>query len=56
MKASGYQLPVSAVNAFYRIAGAAAAIWRLFYLHFAAITAAICQSPDAHPDPTRVAG
>ncbi len=34
IKASGYQLPVSPLMIFYRIAGAAAfAIWRLFYLH-----------------------
>lgn len=34
MKASGYQLPVSPLMIFYRLAGAAAfAIWRLFYLY-----------------------
>ncbi|QUI97366.1 hypothetical protein KCP76_22510 [Salmonella enterica subsp. enterica serovar Weltevreden] len=55
--ASGYQLPqYSPLMRFYRVAGAAAfAIWQILFYALPAITAAICQSPDAHPI-QRVAG
>jgi benzoate membrane transport protein len=49
MKASGYPLAVSPLII---VTGAGAAVFPfgVFSICIAAITAAICQSPDAHPD------
>lgn len=53
MKASGYQLPVSPLMIFTGLLALLLSPFGVYSICIAAITAAICQSPDAHPDPTR---
>lgn len=53
MKASGYQLPVSPLMIFIGLLALLLSPFGVYSICIAAITAAICQSPDAHPDPTR---
>ncbi len=53
MKASGYQLPVSPLTIFTGLLALLLSPFGVYSICIAAITAAICQSPDAHPDPTR---
>lgn len=52
MKASGYQLPVSPLMIFTGLLALLLSPFGVYSICIAAITA-ICQSPDAHPDPTR---
>lgn len=51
MKASGYQLPVSPLIVFTGVMALLLSPFGVYSICIAAITAAICQSPDAHPDP-----
>jgi benzoate membrane transport protein len=53
MKANGYEPPVRAVFVSTGIASILAAPFGGHTLNFAAITAALCAGPDAHPDPSR---
>ncbi|VDZ73615.1 putative benzoate transporter [Atlantibacter hermannii] len=50
LKASGYPVPVSPLMTFTGLTGLIMAPFGVFSICIAAITAAICQSPDAHPD------
>ncbi|ELT5585076.1 benzoate/H(+) symporter BenE family transporter, partial [Salmonella enterica subsp. enterica serovar Muenchen] len=49
----GYQLPVSPLMIFTGLLALLLSPFGVYSICIAAITAAICQSPDAHPDPTR---
>lgn len=53
MKASGYALPVSPLIVFTGLLALLFSPFGVFSICIAAITAAICQSPEAHPDPQR---
>jgi benzoate membrane transport protein len=53
MKANGYQPPVRATFVSTGIASMMVAPFGGHTLNFAAITAALCAGPDAHPDPSR---
>ena len=53
MKASGYSLPVSPLIIFTGLLALLFSPFGVYSICIAAITAAICQSPDAHPDPQR---
>lgn len=53
MKASGYSLPVSPLIVFTGLLALLFSPFGVFSICIAAITAAICQSPEAHPDPQR---
>lgn len=53
MQASGYRAPVSAMLVVTGIATVTLAPFGVFALNFAAITAALCMGPEAHPDPAR---
>lgn len=50
LKASGYQVPVSPLMTVTGLIALVMAPFGVFSVCIAAITAAICQSPDAHPD------
>jgi benzoate membrane transport protein len=53
MQASGYKAPVSAMLVATGIATVSLAPFGAFAINFAAITAALCMGPEAHPDPAR---
>lgn len=53
MKANGYEPPVQTTFVSTGIASILAAPFGGHTLNFAAITAAMCAGPDAHPDPSR---
>jgi benzoate membrane transport protein len=53
MRASGYRAPVSAMLVVTGIATVTLAPFGVFAINFAAITAALCMGPEAHPDPAR---
>lgn len=53
IRASGYQVPVSPLIGWTGALNAVLAPWGAFSLNLAAITAAICMGPEAHPDPRR---
>lgn len=53
LRASGYQPPISAVTTTTGLATVVLAPFGAFALNLAAITAAICTGPHAHPDPDR---
>lgn len=53
MRASGFEAPVSPVIGWIGVVNAVLAPFGAFALNLAAITAAICMSPDAHEDPAR---
>jgi benzoate transporter len=53
MKASGYPLPVSPLIIFTGALALLLSPFGVYSICIAAITAAICQSPDAHPDASR---
>jgi len=53
LRANGYRVPVSPLVGFTGLAGVLLAPFGGFSFNLAAITAAICMSPDAHPDPTQ---
>lgn len=53
MKANGYEPPVATVFVSTGLASILAAPFGGHTLNFAAITAAMCAGPDAHPDPSR---
>ncbi|MET1023265.1 MAG: benzoate/H(+) symporter BenE family transporter [Pseudoxanthomonas sp.] len=53
IRASGYQVPVSPVIGWTGAMNVVLAPLGAFSLNLAAITAAICMGPDAHPDPQR---
>ncbi|MBN9060718.1 MAG: benzoate/H(+) symporter BenE family transporter, partial [Rhizobiales bacterium] len=53
MKANGYEPPVHTVFVSTGIASILAAPFGGHTINFAAITAAMCAGPDAHPDPAR---
>lgn len=53
MKASGYSLPVSPLIIFTGLLALLFSPFGVYSICIAAITAAICQSPDAHPDARR---
>ncbi len=53
MKASGYPLPVSPLIVFTGALALLLSPFGVYSICIAAITAAICQSPDAHPDASR---
>jgi benzoate membrane transport protein len=53
MQASGYPAPVSAMLVATGIATVTLAPFGVFAISFAAITAALCMGPEAHPDPAR---
>lgn len=53
LKASGYQVPVSPLIVVTAAIALLLAPFGVFSVCIAAITAAICQSAEAHPDPTR---
>ncbi|HHG8774402.1 TPA: benzoate/H(+) symporter BenE family transporter, partial [Raoultella planticola] len=53
MQASGYQVPVSALMIATGGLALILAPFGVYSICIAAITAAICQSPEAHPDPQR---
>ncbi len=53
MKASGYSLPVSPLIIFTGLLALLFSPFGVYSICIAAITAAICQSPDAHPDAQR---
>ncbi|SEM20733.1 benzoate membrane transport protein [Pseudoxanthomonas sp. GM95] len=53
IRASGYQVPVSPVIGWTGALNAVLAPFGAFSLNLAAITAAICMGPEAHPDPQR---
>ncbi|WP_333893857.1 benzoate/H(+) symporter BenE family transporter, partial [Atlantibacter subterraneus] len=50
LKASGYQVPVSPLMTVTGLIALVMAPFGVFSVCIAAITATICQSPDAHPD------
>ncbi|WDS34996.1 benzoate/H(+) symporter BenE family transporter [Pseudoxanthomonas sp.] len=53
IRASGYQVPVSPVIGWTGALNVLLAPFGAFSLNLAAITAAICMGPEAHPDPAR---
>lgn len=53
IRASGYQVPISPVIGWTGVTTLLLAPFGGFALNLAAITAAICLSPEAHPDPSR---
>jgi benzoate membrane transport protein len=53
MKASGYSLPVSSLIVFTGLLALLFSPFGVYSICIAAITAAICQSPEAHPDAQR---
>jgi benzoate membrane transport protein len=53
MRATGYHLPVSRIISLTGIATLLLAPFGGYALNLAAITAAICMGPEAHPDPAR---
>ena len=53
MKASGYSLPVSPLIVFTGLLALLFSPFGVYSICIAAITAAICQSPEAHPDAKR---
>lgn len=53
IRASGYPVPVSPAIGWTGVATALLAPFGAFSLNLAAITAAICMGPEAHPDPAR---
>ncbi len=53
MKASGYSLPVSPLIVFTGLLALLFSPFGIYSICIAAITAAICQSPEAHPDANR---
>ncbi len=53
MRATGYQMPVSALVTMTGLATLVLAPFGAFALNFSAITAAICMGPEAHEDPRR---
>lgn len=53
MKASGYSLPVSPLIVFTGLLALLFSPFGVYSICIAAITAAICQSPEAHPDAQR---
>ena len=53
MKASGYSLPVSPLIVFTGLLALLFSPFGVYPICIAAITAAICQSPEAHPDANR---
>jgi benzoate membrane transport protein len=53
MQASGYRAPVSAMLVVTGVVTVVLAPFGAFALNFAAITAALCMGPEAHPDPAR---
>jgi benzoate membrane transport protein len=53
MRATGYQMPVSALVTMTGLATLLLAPFGAFALNFSAITAAICMGPEAHEDPRR---
>jgi len=53
IRASGYQVPVSPVIGWTGVLNVLLAPLGAFSLNLAAITAAICMGPEAHPDPAR---
>ena len=53
IRASGYQVPVSPVIGWTGVLNVLLAPFGAFSLNLAAITAAICMGPEAHPDPQR---
>ena len=53
LRASGYQAPVSPVIGWIGVVNAVLAPFGAFALNLAAITAAICMTPEAHEDPAR---
>lgn len=53
MRATGYRLPVSRIISLTGIATLLLAPFGGYALNLAAITAAICMGPEAHPDPAR---
>jgi len=53
LKASGYPLPASGLIIFTGGLGLLLSPFGVFSICIAAITAAICHSPDAHPDPDK---
>ena len=53
IRATGYQMPVSALVTMTGLATLVLAPFGAFALNFSAITAAICMGPEAHEDPRR---
>lgn len=53
LRANGYRLPASPLIGFTGLTGLLLAPFGGFSFNLAAITAAICMSPDAHPDPAQ---
>ena len=53
IRASGYAVPVSPAIGWTGVANLLLAPFGAFALNLAAITAAICMGPEAHPDPAR---
>lgn len=53
MKASGYSLPVSPLIVFTGLLALLFSPFGVYSICIAAITAAVCQSPEAHPDANR---
>lgn len=53
LQASGYRVPVSSLIVISGAFGLLLAPFGVYSVCIAAITAAICQSPDAHPDPQK---
>ena len=53
MRATGYRLPVSRLISLTGLATLVLAPFGAYALNLAAITAAICMGPEAHPDPAR---
>jgi benzoate membrane transport protein len=51
IRASGFQVPVSPVIGWIGVLNTVLAPWGAFSLNLAAITAAICMGPEAHPEP-----
>lgn len=52
-RAAGYRLPISPVLGWIGVVNTALAPFGAYALNLAAITAAICMGPEAHPDPQR---
>ena len=53
LQASGYQVPISSLIVISGAFGLLLAPFGVYSVCIAAITAAICQSPEAHPDPQK---
>ncbi|WP_333797199.1 benzoate/H(+) symporter BenE family transporter [Rheinheimera sp.] len=53
LKASGYQLPASPLLSWTGLVTLLSAPWGNFSINLAAITAAICSGPEAHPEPAK---